>query len=257
MFCPNCGKQNADDVRFCGNCGTEMKKVTTVSAEKRFASTEFKAGSMIKSVKLKNNSIFIIIAAVVLVLLFVGIFSSSGKEVPEDIIASYIADESVSWKMEGYKIDKVKHNYDSAQNVDSVTVEVIIEDTYADVYKTYELNYNYNSSVKQWTIKNDSCNQTEIKWKKSMFKVWSGKKDGNDYSLEIHSIDGSEPGKMQVVCSYRVEGPNCFVIGTKESHSASYNDNGVLIDKEDSKGIKHYINFRISAHSGVVMDLIA
>ena len=29
MFCPKCGKENSDDVRFCSACGTKIEKLNT------------------------------------------------------------------------------------------------------------------------------------------------------------------------------------------------------------------------------------
>lgn len=39
MYCPNCGKQNPDEARFCGGCGFELPVNHASSAGKKREAT--------------------------------------------------------------------------------------------------------------------------------------------------------------------------------------------------------------------------
>lgn len=81
MYCPNCGAQVNDGVKFCGNCGTQMDQVTSAVNENPVPAQEPEAVLVQPVVTKKKKQGFstILIGIAVVIIAIIGISSMTGE----------------------------------------------------------------------------------------------------------------------------------------------------------------------------------
>lgn len=82
VYCPNCGRENVDEAKFCIYCGTEIKRVV----EKKQTQAPQKTEKASKTIPLK--SMIVLMIAAIIISVSVTIFVASSFEKNEEIIVS-------------------------------------------------------------------------------------------------------------------------------------------------------------------------
>lgn len=76
MFCPNCGTQLPDDMKFCTNCGTQVAVANQpqgqTASQSAAPSSQPQASSSVKSQQADSSKVWKTVGKVLLVLLVAG-----------------------------------------------------------------------------------------------------------------------------------------------------------------------------------------
>lgn len=136
MFCKNCGKEIAENVRFCSGCGSEVN-VTAVPGNSMNTSNQVSSASPKKKSKLK----IVLIIVLVIVLLIVGILIYAGThsflkvdDVKDGVLYGY-ENETIGDALERYFTDCSWESFvaDTDDAID--VVEFVGYDAYGQKFK--------------------------------------------------------------------------------------------------------------------------
>ena len=145
VYCPNCGRENVDEARFCIYCGAEIKRKEKKKTMKAPQKTERREAT--KTVSLK--SMIALMVAIIIISVSITIFVASSFEKNEEIIVSnpntVVMTVSEFFDALNYVIDSKNYTiYNSIMGVKNGDVLKIVG-------KIDKMENNYDATIGEYT----------------------------------------------------------------------------------------------------------